>query len=234
MGVNSFQTERELPEFESIAALAEKLVYRLPGCDNEMIRRQLQDTYRDFCRLSSCFTLPREMEIEDGERHYPVPSLFPGTYVDSVTEVWLDGRKLFAPRDYVVEIGRTPVICLSHRNVPDGQGDRERELAASGELSDRSHGCDRHLRVTAIEIPKNGSERAPRWFYDKYGDAIVSGALSKLFAMTGKAWSDPAQATTENVRYENFLTEARVRSAYAPDGGSGSGAISALDTSGLL
>ena len=39
---NSFQQEQEPPEFETVAELAENLVYRLPGCTDLMIRKAVR------------------------------------------------------------------------------------------------------------------------------------------------------------------------------------------------
>lgn len=228
---NSFEQNQETPEITSVAMLAESMVYRLPGATDTEIRKALQEAYFDFCRLSSCYTLSRMIELEDDEMYYPVPAVVPGAYVDSITEVRIGGRKLVAPLDYKIEVGSTPIIIVAERHVPDAITERDRAARPEFHALSRNR---RLMHVTAIDIPKPGSERAPRWFYAKYGAAVVAGALVKLFGMTGKPWTDGVQAQHELVRWENALTEARVRSTYAPDGYSGSGAISALDTSGLL
>lgn len=228
---NSFEQEQYAPEITSIAMLAEGMVLRLPGATDIEIRKALQEAYVDFCRLSSCFTFRREIELEKDERDYPVPTHVPGAYVDSITEVRIGGRKLVAPFDYEIEVGSTPIIRVAERHIIDFITEHDRASRPEFHAISRK---PRMMHVTAIDIPKPGSERAPRWFYAKYGEAVVAGAFVKLFGMTGKPWSDGVQAQHELVRWENALTEARVRSAYAPDGGSGSGAISALDTSGLL
>lgn len=216
---NSFEQEQVAPEIHSIPMLVENMVYRLPGADDVEVRKALLSAYRDFCRLSSCYTHRFEIELERGECEYPVPALVSETFVDSITEVRLDGRKLVSPRDYTIAVGTTNVILLAHHLVPDKSAD--------------PRFCGK-LVVTSIDQPKHGSEKAPRWFFDKYGEAVVAGALAKMFSQTGKAWSDAAQAQQEQIRFENFLTETRLRTVYAGDGASGSGEISALDTSTLL
>ena len=43
MAVNSFHEERETPEYATIAELADNVVYRIPSCDNETVRRMLAE-----------------------------------------------------------------------------------------------------------------------------------------------------------------------------------------------
>ncbi len=205
--MNSFQKEIDVATPCSISELAEDMVYRLPGCANIMIRKELQKAYFDFCRLSVALTGEIEIPIEDGETVYYVFPKFARTQVYSVRDVWVDGRRLrngdyrFIHGDM---IAIAPNVSLEGRET---------------------------LRVAIQHVPMYGEEDAPKWFIDRYGQAIVAGALSRLFAMTGKAWSDTNQAKTEMVTWENYLTEARVDSV---TGGTKNGHVEAIDTSTLL
>ena len=81
-------------------------------------------------------------------------------------------------------------------------------------------------------MPNSGSERIPRWFVRKYGDAICAGALVRLYSMSEKRWTDIAQARIELCRWEGYVAGARIGSV----GGSpfGNGHINTVDTSELL
>lgn len=230
---NSFETEHEVPEYTTIATLAQNVVIHVQGCTDMEIRKALQSAYSDFCRLSSCFTSRREIELEPGEREYPVVAAVHGGFVDSVTEVRLGTRPLCVKRDYHIEnVGGVVMLVLAEHLFPELP--THQQLASRPELTCRRF-RPQVLVVTAIDLPRLGSEKAPRWFFDKYGEAVVAGALVKLCGQTGKAWTDGVKAQHELVRWENFLTEARVRSVYSADRSmSGGGSISALDTSVLL
>jgi len=228
---NSFETEHEAPEYTTIATLAQNVVMHVQGCTDIEIRKALQTAYADFCRLSSCYCSPREIELEPGEREYPIVAVTPGCFVDSVTEVRLGNRKLVAGRDYHVRGGSVVMLVVSEHLVPERPTDEM--IATHPDVSILTR--PQVLVVTAIDLPKMGSEKAPHWFFNKYGDGVVAGALVKLFGMTGKAWTDGVRAQHELIRWENYLTDARLRSVYADDrSASGGGSISALDTSGLL
>ena len=197
-----------------IAALAENIVYRLPGVADVMVRKMLQAAYADFARLSCCFVSWCDTETEEDVTEYPVAAMIPGMTVAAVSEVRIDGRKLVHGRDYrIFNAGMAPVVVLeSHTMSAD----------------------PRILSVRAIEQPKYNSERAPRWFIDKYGEAVVSGALVKLYGMSGRRWSDQDMARQEMVRYENFCTNARLNSLSSDGCQFGSGSTNPVDMSGVL
>ena len=228
---NSFQTARRPLEVATIAELGRNIVARgLPGITDEEIRGALQIAYRDFCRLTSVFTNTQEIELEDGEAEYPVVPYQPETFVDSVLDVRLDRRRLVPERDYWLRTGPVVTVVLASRLVPDAP--TPEQVASRPELTVVTRPA--MLYVTDVELPKLNSERAPRWFFNKYGDAVVAGALVKLFGMTGRPWTDGVQAQHELVRWENFLTETRLRLTGAGHSTSACGSVSALDTSVLL
>lgn len=227
-----YNQEVEDIELESIADLAEQMVFRLNGCTPTLIWKMLQIAYADFARVTCCFTTEYEFETEKDELCYPVSSTIPRMYVDTICAVWLDGRRLACPLQYRTSlIGGAPTILLNERAVSDFCTDEE--LVRHPEYADRDYEPQK-IRVRIVEQPKMGSEVAPRWFLDKYGEAVVAGALTRLFGMNGKPWTDAVQAQSELIRYENFTTNARVNSASEDPSQCGNGHIEAVDTSNLL
>ena len=199
---SSYSEENERPDLDGISALAEHVVYRVPGCAEVMIRKALSETYRDFCRRTCVLRTVRDIELESGTNDYPLVPRHFGCMVDSVVEASVGGRVL--PMDGYSYCGGDFIHLCG------------RELPAEGET--------RTLRVTCVEVPVIGSDRASRLFAERYGDAIVSGALMRLFAMSDRPWSDPQQSMLEARLYENACTENRVR--YHSGGNLSSGAAS--------
>lgn len=199
---NSFDTEREPLEIETVAQLANHIVYRLPGCADEMIRRALQSAFTDFCRASCALTGTRRVEAgkDDEVSEICVCPSMSGRYVDCVKEVRHNGRTLLRGRDYHI---RDNAVVLRHPY-------------SSGTFS-----------VITVEVPVDGSESAPRWFLEKYGSAIESGALARLMSMTGKAWSDPAQAKVEAVTFNDYITQAKLAYYNGSHLSNGSASVSA-------
>ncbi len=204
---NSFQEEQEKPEFASLATLAEGLVYRLPGCDDLMIRKTIREVYREFCDETKCLCGQREIELQSGVTEYPVAPLFGGV-VDEIRYVFGGHRYLRVWRDYQPRAGVVASIAL--RNwVPNKQDD------------------GKTLFVEAVELPRLESERCPYWFINKHGDAIQNGVLSRLCAMTGRAWTDASIASSSLIRYENAKSEMRMKYEMPHSG-------NVIDTRGLL
>lgn len=219
-------------EIASVADLAEQMVFRLNGCTPTLIRKMLQIAFADFARVSCCFTTEYEFETAKDELVYPVSTTLPKMFVDSIGAVWLDGRRLECPRQYRTSpMGGIPTIIFNERTLSDFCN--ESELVRNPVLAGRDY-APQIIRVRITELPKMGSEAAPQWFLDKYGEAVVAGALVRLYGMSNKPWTDAAQAQTELIRYENFTTQARIASASEDGSQCGNCHIDALDTSVLL
>lgn len=218
--MNSFETEWDRPEFDSVPSLAENAVYLLPECNDVILRKTLQEAYRDFCKRSAALRTWRRIPLEIGRSHYPVAPVLSGE-VDCVTQVrWRHGREVV--RDWHVE-GDPPVLHF-HRlfephdfirspNVAFVQ--TRPNVAAEPVLIPpevvKYRGEPFSAWVEAVEVPSLNEERAPKAFLKRYGDAIVDGALVRLFSMSNRPWSDSEQARQRGIAYSNALSEARLR-----------------------
>lgn len=228
----NFGTEPVDMELGTVGDLAEQMVYRLNGCSDLMISKTLQVAFSDFSKATCCFVSFQDAETEEGELDYPISPTIPGMQIDAISEVKLDGRVLENPRHFTTcFVGGTPVIHLKPRAL-SGFYPAEM-LERRPELRGRPYQAQK-LRVRCIEIPRMGSENAPRWFLNKYGEAVVALAMFRLLGMSGKPWSDPVQAQAELVRYENAATNARLNSLSHDGSQCGNSHVDPLDTSGLL
>lgn len=185
---SEFDNELEAPEMEALANLAENLIYRLPGIADVMVRKTIQEVYRDFCRRSCCLHGRRYLKIgHDCDGKILFAPLY-GGMVDLVTDVCINGHRLY-DTDYV---NRGGTVHLPRRFVP-----------SEFDVYD--------IDALVVEIPAMNSESVPSWFVQRHGDSICSGVLARLMSMTGKPWSDQAQAQIERVAYENAVIETRTR-----------------------
>lgn len=193
--MNSFNEERDTAEYDSLMSLADLIVIRLPGCDDELIRKFIPLTYRDFVKRSCVLKSKQTIELENGRISYHLCPQILGCDVDCIVCVSINYYKLCASE---------------YAHVNDSINVNSRILPNKGEKQ--------VMVVDCLEVPRLGEEIAPSWFIRKYGDAIVSGVLMNLMRMSGKAWSDPQQAAVEAIAYENALTENRMR-YYGNDSG---------------
>lgn len=219
-----FDIETDSIEFENLAKLAENLVYLLPGCTDLMVRKTLQDVYRDFCRRSCCLVSRRRIEVSEPKA--AICGKYGGV-VDCVTAVKCGHRLLRQGRDYsvtkdngMVEIEFSPRMFGWNHHFP---------------WSPDHHHHHHHMvvEVDAIELPGITSEQVPAGFIDQYGEILCDGVLGRLMIMTGRPWSDPQQAAMRNLRYENGINDVRVR--FYTDSQAGNGETwSCVDPSYLL
>lgn len=222
----SYQTEWEAPELDSLASLAENLVYRIPGCDSVVLRKTLQKVAREFVADTQCLTSRQPMTPDAGGMCFPVPYF--GGKVSDVREVWLFGRRLRKGVDWNWPIGsglRIAPHLIPRREIgPHAvteQKDARRYTPSvnrmdAQEVADESHPVP--FFAVVVEHLSLFSEKLPKPLLQKHGDAICSGVLARLFAMTGKPWTDAQQAIDERTRYDNFKSEERMRREISPDG----------------
>lgn len=207
-----FDEERPARECDRLARLAEGVVLRLPACGDELVRRTLQEVYRDFCRRSCCLSGTFRAEV-CGCGVVPVPPTVGGV-VDCVAGARLDGRALVRGRDYAVRDGHPPAVELARRLVP---APGERPAA---------------LEVRTVEVPSVSSEETPPGFCDRYGEWLCDGVLARLQSMGGRPWSDAGAASLALARYEAGVCETRIR---AMSGAAcGEGQIDFLPDTGVL
>jgi hypothetical protein len=236
-----------MPEFDSVPSLAGNAVYLLPGCDDTILRKTLQATYRDFCKRSAALRTWRRIPLENGRGRYPVVPVLSGE-IDCVTNVC---RTSHIPvchtplplRGWRVE-GDPPVLHLgrwfeAHEFVPSPNVTFEQEKPNVGSLPVEG-GRERPPRhdpfslwVEAVEVPHLNEERAPREFIRRYGDALVDGALARMMSMSKRAWTDAEQARQHGIAYENAISEARVRAANGSPAANGCGGF-AIEMSGAI
>jgi len=212
MAVNSFQKRVQCDAPQTIAELAPNVLYRVPLCGDEAVRRALRNAYAEFCRGSSCYSSVLTCPIEEGVTDYPILPRF-GGYVDSVRRVWTDFFTMREGVDYFVVDGDPVLVRLASAPV---------------DLS----GNEPKMRVLMVEQPMDGAENAPQWIIDRYGAAFVSGALAELYAMQGMPWYRPDVAVQERRRFDDAVHGAKMRSLACAN--AGSGRASALDTSNYI
>lgn len=202
--------EIEPVETDSIGSLARLVLAELPGVSDVMVRQQLGFALREFCRETDACVVEQIYgcracaELPHGRR-FPLAGVPSGMELVTVLEARVRGR----PVPFDVKDWPSPSVVVH------------------GWLCD----CD-HVVVRFSVAPKAGGEECPKWFKDRYAEAITAGAMFHLLSMTGKGWSDPQRAAQYGGKYHQWIAEA----AYRRIGGSAveSGPMSAVPVGGLF
>lgn len=197
--------EVESVETDNIGSLASLVLAELPECNDLLVRQQLGYALREFCRETDACVLTAPVKFEAHPREWgysaPLPAAPQGMVVGTVIEVEECGY----PRGF--EIRHDP----DRIHISDFYGSSQSQVRFS-------------------VYPKAGGEECPKWFKERYAEAIVAGAMHHLLSMSGRSWSDPQRAAEYGAKYINAIAEASYRRG-APEQG---GAESAIPCGGLF
>lgn len=168
--------------------LMEECIYMLPGCSDLMLRKELQRTFREFCRRTGTLFVHDTGIVTYRD---PFLGLSRGdSEFFTLSGVYLNDSAVKA--DLVKDCGCVSIKFSLQEDENDTQGNPVEHVA------DAVYSC----------IPKVGTETAPTWFITKWADAIVAGTLFRLLAMPRKAWSDQDSAKLQGTEYQRLLNGA--------------------------
>jgi hypothetical protein len=198
-------------ETDNIGSLAQLILPELPGCGDLVVRQQLGYALREFCRETDACVVTHEYCFSDGEE---MPN----------------GAKCFhlcgAPSGMIV--GTVLDVCCDGCSVPfDVFGEAMPKVAVQP-----YYGASGKATVRFSVYPKVGGEACPRWFKERYAEAITAGAMVNLLSMSGKAWSDPQRAAQYSTVYQGAIAEATYRRMNG--GVMSSGLMDAIPQGGLF
>jgi hypothetical protein len=195
---NPTTTPAEALNIVGLNTLVEQCVFMLPGCGDLMLRKTLQDVFRDLCRRTGTLTM-----TDTGVVTWEDPSL----------SLCKDYGEFLVLKSVRIENddGELSDLALSEVELENESGQMSVLFSLPDDDDDES-GDPNEYDVEAVfsYIPKIGTENAPLWYLNKYGDAIVAGTLFRLLSMPNKPWSDPTTAQLKGIEYQNALNNATI------------------------
>ncbi|MEI6297337.1 MAG: hypothetical protein WCO84_06915 [bacterium] len=215
-----FVTDSTPLELVNLGSLAEECVLYLPGCADLMIRKELQRTFRDFCKNTSALRVTVRKTLLKDVVTYNLPLPY-ACVIDSIYKLMIGDQKLEKNTDYTIQDGDTVTVTLAEGSTAS---------------IDDSATTKTYLDVYCILRPQVASEDCPLFFLNRYADAIVSGTLARLHLMSRKPWSDSGMAQIEAGEYTNWKSSATVDAIAGHSEGalSGSKTIDCFNREGLL
>lgn len=205
-------------DVSAVTLLADRMIWRLPGCSDLAVRMSLCEAWRQFCDQTEVWRekltgFPKDCsECSDcgaietaGEETVHRYGLYAqaACHIKSVFSVYVNDVQLDndGMNWFVRDTGCRGLI-----------------LEVRSGISDR--GTDIVKAVCSI-VPDDGGEVAPSTLMKKYGPVIVSGALYPLLGQTGKAWSDSGLAQVEMANWNAGLSEASLDGIVSDKNGPG-------------
>lgn len=74
------------------------------------------------------------------------------------------------------------------------------------------------IKVELCLLPDKDTDVLPDWFINEYEDAIIAGALSRLYAMPRQMWSSKVDAREQAMVYRAFINDTRIDALLEEDG----------------
>lgn len=199
--------EFEPVETENIGSLAALVLPELPECDDLMVRQQLGFALREFCRETDACIIEQPCVAKMtpfGAYAFPIAGVPRGMILGTVLDVLTNGSSVpFEVKDY-----------------------------PSPHVVSRGYICESDRAALKYSVyPKAGGEDCPKWFKERYAEAIVAGAMHHLLSMQKRSWADPRRAAEYGAKYTDAINEAAYRRLGSPADG---GCESAIPCGGLF
>lgn len=200
---NPVTTPDDPIDIQGLNTLMEDCIYMLPGCSDLMLRKELQKTFREFCRRTGALIVTDESSVTYEDYTMPLCKCDGEFYL--LHRVKLNGVEVDATRYKLnKECGSVSIEFSLTEDEDDENGDAVIYAA----------------EVKYSYVPRMGSEYAPAWFLTKYSDGIVAGTLFRLLAMPNKPWTDNETAKLQGLEYQRCMNGAvieRMTNGYTVD-----------------
>ena len=182
-------------ELDQLGKLADLMIYRLPGCSDLMVRKELQRVSREFTRATGGFREILTITPEDDTYTYDLLPSFDATIEMVSTVTMFD--VVVADNLYDVTDGDPARITFD-----EDWFDNAYDAAETADLTGSA---------VVMLVPEIGCESFPDHFLKRNGEAIVAGALMNLARIPNMPWTNPSMAVSEGIIYQNFLNDAAIR-----------------------
>lgn len=182
-------------ELDQLGKLADLMIYRLPGCSDLMVRKELQRVSREFTRATGGFREILTITPADDTYTYDLLPSFDATIEMVSTVTMFD-----------------VVVAGNLYDVTDGDPVR---ITFDEDWFDNAYAAAETSELTGsavvMLVPEIGCESFPDHFLKRNGEAIVAGALMNLARIPNMPWTNPSMAVSEGIIYQNFLNDATIR-----------------------
>ena len=167
------------------------------NCPNFLVRQCVLATVSDMCQRTGCVTTETCFSTKAGERRYDL-QLGTGLRGEIVRHLYVDGKEL------------TPVTLdeLSHifKGVDWAESSGEPMFYTyqkPGEIQIIPvPQSEAFCRVALTASVERDAEKVPEQFYNDYFDAVLWGALSRVFRVAGQTYTNVRLADEYEMKYD--------------------------------
>lgn len=188
-----------------LSSLLDRVHDELPSVPEALALRALSDATREFCTRTHAWQAPvPRVTLREGRRQY---QLYPdiGLQVVALKEVRYNDRRLTAvPVEKLRRAFTTPQSAEPTAYAQTSATSLELAAPASSE--------GRLTVLAALTLALNSVEsELPDVLVDEWGEAIASGAKSRLVRQASQPWYAPDAAVIYSVPFYTAINEAKLR-----------------------
>jgi hypothetical protein len=186
-----------------------RLLVYVPACSEPLAEQALLDAAIEFCERSSVIRYPADpIIVLENTVEYEIWAPSNDQTVARVLKVFLNGE----PIEAIMAEVRTPVPEEPAR--PTGYSIIEDDCGLTlrfNVIPDETY----TLNVELALRPTKTAKKVDSQLYTRWMDAIVAGALSRLYAVPGQPFSDAGAALYQASRASRMTNSARIEGTYS-------------------
>ena len=189
--------------------------YILPevlGCPDPMINQALVLSAIDFCRETSAWSeILDPILLVDGQQDYVIAPPA-DAYTSAIRDVWLGSVKLEAKTMQALQL-----TLPNWTTATSTQPSYYNSAMTRGSIRlypIPMNTVDLSIVVRAAYTPLASATTFPDFLGQEHLDILASGAKSRLMAMPGASWSNPAMAAFYKTEFDNGVIRSKVNEAH--------------------
>lgn len=185
-----------------IKELLPDLMPHLTGCQPEVIFWALRAAGREFCRETGAYLAVHRERLRPGMRGIDI-AVPEDAEVYRINRVFVNHRR--------INPGLYRLDPLNHSRLliaPEVAGKREHHHDHEEKPAEEPRNKPEIIKIEYSMIPTAKCNAYEEEFFNRYGEAIRSNALSMLFAMPRKPWTSPDMAQYHKSAYLRLKAEA--------------------------
>jgi hypothetical protein len=188
-------------EAVSYASFVPEVILATADCPEEVAQNYIREAVIDFAERSQVLTRQVSVDVQAGVSDYLLTLPLPERVISVQS---MNGEPWSERAVYTTTMGyRLPVQHCGEGNFVQFLPPNVVRL-----LPTPQHDRPDALHLSLAVAPMRDSCEVDRSFYERYHEAIISGALARLYRAKGTTWFDAGMAKLHQLDFDNRVTAA--------------------------
>lgn len=175
------------------------------NCPDFVMRTEVGNTINDICHETHCLTYRSFFWTQPGRQEYVVP-MPEGLDILQIRHMYCNGHRVMPARMDEVAKGARGLDWELFRGHPRFYTRQNEDEIVLIPVPHRPE----IIRVEVVASVRRENGIVPAVFYNEYLDAVVYGALSRIFRIAGQTYTNIRQADEYDMRYHGKLHDIKI------------------------